>query len=96
MPQPEPTGSEDAAGSAGYEWLESAPPSSSAGERYRQWAELLKQTFGLDVEKCPSCGGRMRLLALVTEPSSVARFLRHQGEPTEVPPRAAARAPPYF
>ncbi|MEO8899928.1 MAG: hypothetical protein ABI488_00075, partial [Polyangiaceae bacterium] len=57
---------------------------------------LLKQTFGLDVEKCPSCGGRMRLLALVTDPSSVARFLRHQGEPTEVPPRAAARAPPYF
>ncbi|MEO8903941.1 MAG: hypothetical protein ABI627_20670, partial [Polyangiaceae bacterium] len=67
-----------------------------SSERYRPWAELLKRTFGVDVEKCPSCGGRMRLLALVTEPSSVARFLRHQGEPSEVPPRAAARAPPYF
>ncbi|MEO8903193.1 MAG: transposase, partial [Polyangiaceae bacterium] len=89
VPQRESAGSDAAAASAGCERPEPAPLSSSAGERYRPRAELLKQTFGLDVEKCPSCGGRMRLLALVTEPSSVARFLRHKGEPTEVPPRAA-------
>jgi len=38
----------------------------------------------------------MRLLALVTEPKNVARFLRHLGENTEAPPRAPARDPPYW
>jgi hypothetical protein len=56
------------------------------GSRYRPWAELLKRTFGIDVETCPRCGGRMRLLAVITDLASAARFLRHQGEPTE-PPR---------
>ena len=35
---------------------------------YRGWAELLKRTFDFDVLSCPSCGGRMKLLALVTSP----------------------------
>jgi hypothetical protein len=38
----------------------------------------------------------MRLLALITDPSNAARFLRHLGEPTEAPKRAPARAPPYW
>jgi hypothetical protein len=37
----------------------------------------------------------MRLLALVTETTSLARFLRHLGESTEPPPRAHARDPPF-
>ena len=43
---------------------------------YRPWAEVLKRTFGLDVLACPRCGGRMRLLAMVTEPKGVSRYLR--------------------
>jgi len=35
-------------------------------------------------------------IAFVTKPSSVARFLRHLGEPTEAPPMALARDPPYY
>jgi hypothetical protein len=50
----------------------------------------------IDVETCPRCGGPMRLLALVTEPASVARFLRHLGEPTAPPARALARDPRFF
>jgi hypothetical protein len=38
----------------------------------------------------------MRLVALVIEAQSIARFLRHLGEPTEPPVRAPARGPPYF
>jgi len=38
----------------------------------------------------------MRLLALITEPKNVARFLRHFGEPTEPPPRAPVRDPPFW
>jgi hypothetical protein len=71
-------------------------PSCKGTSRYRPWAELLRRTFGIDVETCPKCGGRVRLLALVTEPKNVARFLRHLGEPTDLPRRAPARDPPYW
>ena len=63
---------------------------------YRRWAELLMRTFGLDVLACPRCDGRMRLLALVTEPARIARALRALGEPTELPARSPARGPPYW
>ena len=58
--------------------------------------ELLKRTFGFDVLACPRCEGRMRLLAMVTDPRSVARYLRALGEPTEAPARTPARGPPYW
>jgi hypothetical protein len=38
----------------------------------------------------------MRLLAVVTDPKSVARYLRGLGEPTEAPTRAPVRGPPYW
>ena len=63
---------------------------------YRPWAELLTRTFGFDVLTCPCCSGRMKLLALVTDPTSVARYLRGIGEPTDVPKRTPARGPPYW
>jgi hypothetical protein len=63
---------------------------------YRPWAELLRRTFGFDVLACPRCDGRMRLLAMVTEPKSVAGYLRGLGEPTDGPARAPARGPPYW
>ena len=63
---------------------------------YRPWAELLARTFGVDVLTCPSCQGRMRLLAMVTDPASIARYLAAVGEATEVPRRTAARGPPYW
>ncbi|HMJ54606.1 MAG TPA: transposase [Polyangiaceae bacterium] len=62
---------------------------------YRPWAELLKRTFDFDVLQCPSCGGRMKFLALVTDSSSVARYLRAFGEPTDAPSRSPSRGPPW-
>jgi len=38
----------------------------------------------------------MKLRALITKPSSIQRFLRYLGEPTDAPTRSAARDPPYF
>jgi Putative transposase len=64
--------------------------------RYRPWAELLKRTFGLDVLECPTCHGRMKLLAMVTEPESVRRYLLRIGEPTDVPARSPSRGPPFW
>jgi transposase len=72
------------------------PPPPRGRSVYRPWAQLLKRTFGIDVEQCLRCGGRMRLSALVISVSSITRILRHLGEPTEPPARAPARGPPYF
>ncbi len=63
---------------------------------YRPWADLLRRTFGVDVLQCPKCEGRMRLLAMVTEPKGVARLLEKLGEPTDVPARSPSRGPPYW
>jgi hypothetical protein len=38
----------------------------------------------------------MRLVSLITEPDSIVRYLTHIGEPTEPPPLAPARGPPYY
>jgi hypothetical protein len=71
-------------------------PPKRGGSRYRPWAELLKRTFGVDVLECPKCKGRMKLLAVVTDPKSMERILRHLGEATEPPKREPARGPPYW
>jgi hypothetical protein len=72
--------------------------------RYHRWAELLKRTFQIDVERC-ECGdaeewskdhGRFKLRALVIEAHNIERLLRYLGEPLEPPKRAPARDPPYF
>jgi hypothetical protein len=62
---------------------------------YWPWALLMRRTFGLDVLGCPKCKGRMKLLALVIDDRSLARYLKKIGEPTEVPARAPPRGPPY-
>ena len=95
VPKPVPSEATDDAAAPCTRSPTAAPPS-APGSRYRPWAELLRKTFAVDVETCPRCGGRMRLLAVITDPQSVARFLRHRGEPTQPPARAPPRDPPYF
>ena len=53
-------------------------------------------SFAVDVLRCSACGGRMRLLAMLTQPASAARFLAVTGEATEVPSRSPSRGPPYW
>jgi hypothetical protein len=73
-----------------------AQPMSPPKGSYRGWAELLKRTFDVDVLQCPRCQGRMKLVALVIDPQSVARYLDKLGEPSELPARTASRGPPYW
>jgi hypothetical protein len=72
--------------------VESEPPRRTGG--YRPWAELLARTFAVDVLACPTCQGRLKLLAMVTDPASIARHLAAVGEATEVPLRSPSRGPP--
>ena len=59
-----------------------------------RWADLMRRTFGFDVLACPSCGGRIRLIALIEEASVIQRILAHLGLPTAIPEPRPARAPP--
>ena len=69
-----------------------APPARPVN-RYR-WAELMRRVFGHDVLRCQRCGGRRRLIALISDPFIVRRILTHLGLPAQPPPIAPARAPP--
>jgi len=58
-----------------------------------EWALLLRRTYGVDALRCPTCSGRMRVMATLTEPDTVKKILAHLGLPTEPLPRARARDP---
>lgn len=58
------------------------------------WAALLARTCGLKMEICPDCGGRMRLVAAVTDPASVKTYLEGVGLDSEIPKLKPPRAPP--
>jgi hypothetical protein len=57
-------------------------------------ATLLKRVFRIDVLLCAGCGGRMSVVAFITDRKVSARILAYLGLPTRVPPIAKARAPP--
>jgi hypothetical protein len=64
-----------------------------AAESRVDWARLLRRTFDVDVLQCANCGGRLRVLAVLTEREPVGRILTHLGLPTEAPVAARARDP---
>ena len=61
----------------------------SAKGRMR-WAQLLKRVFDIDIERCPHCGGQLKLIAAIEEPAAIARILTHLGRAAQPPPRAPA------
>ena len=60
------------------------------------WAALLARTFNLNMEVCPHCGGRMRIVAAVRDPASVKRYLDGVGLPSALPEIKPARPPPQL
>ncbi|HET8696718.1 MAG TPA: transposase [Gammaproteobacteria bacterium] len=61
------------------------------------WARRLKRVFGIEIEQCARCGGRLRVIASIEEPELIERILAHRRERGEedVPTASlGARAPP--
>ena len=61
------------------------------------WARRLKRVFGIEIEQCARCGGRLKVIASIEEPELIERILAHRRERgEEATPTAAlgARAPP--
>ena len=74
--------------------------------RHYAWADLLRHTFSIDILACGECGGRLRLLATITDTpargfrragrAAIEKILSHLGLPTDLPTPAPARAPPWL
>ena len=60
------------------------------------WAELMKRVFALDVLECPICRGSMKIIAEITQPSVIRRFLAALDLPSEPPEIEPARPPPQM
>ena len=59
----------------------------AGGRRYIPWKELLRRTFGAEII-CPSCGGPLRLIAMVKAEKSIHTILSAMHLPTG-PPKVA-------
>ena len=57
---------------------------------------MLKRVFDLDIESCPRCGGRLKIIAAIVDPQVIVKILTHLGLPARAPPRAPARPVPLF
>ena len=55
------------------------------------WASLLARVFAVDVMRCPSCGGRLGLVAVLSDPASIGRYLSGVGLAADSPAVAATR-----
>jgi hypothetical protein len=41
------------------------------------WAARLKRVFGIEIEQCARCGGRLKIIACIEEPEVIAKILVH-------------------
>jgi len=55
------------------------------------WARLLKRVFDIDIERCPRCGGNLKIIAAIEDPVVIEHILTHLGLAAQPPPRTPAR-----
>jgi hypothetical protein len=72
------------------------PPRLLATSPRVDWATLMRRTHDVDVFRCPSCGGRTRVVEVVTDKDEAAELWRaiEAGNRPEPRIRAPSRAPP--
>ena len=62
------------------------------------WARRLKRVFGIEIEHCAHCGGKLAIIASIEEPAVIAKILAHlEKTPADQFQRElplGARAPP--
>lgn len=64
-------------------------------QRAMSWAQRLKRVFAIDMETCRQCGGKLRVIASIEEPTVIERILEHLGRDAETVDLAhLSRAPP--
>jgi hypothetical protein len=56
------------------------------------WMQRLRRVFTIDISTCARCGGKVRVIAAITQPALITRILEHWAVVDA--PGAGARAPP--
>ncbi|MCD4776167.1 MAG: hypothetical protein K8S15_08995 [Candidatus Aegiribacteria sp.] len=51
--------------------------SSCSRWRRQLWAVLLKKVWDINALKCPKCGGQMKVISVIEQPSVIRRILKH-------------------
>jgi hypothetical protein len=57
------------------------------------WMQRLKRVFSIDIEKCPDCGGKLRVIACIEGPQLIRKILAHVRKRDELA-GIEARGPP--
>ena len=65
-----------------------APATPAERHRAMTWAQRLKRVFQLDLERCPHCGGPLKLIASIEDPFVMQQILRHLTAQARGPPQA--------
>ena len=55
--------------------------------------QRLKRVFAIDIETCPECGGKLRVIACIEDPPLIAKILGHVRR-REALAATTARGPP--
>jgi hypothetical protein len=50
----------------------------------------------IDIQRCPQCGGNLKIIAAIEEPVVIERVLTHPGLCAQPPPQAVARRVDIF
>jgi hypothetical protein len=62
------------------------------------WARRLKRVFGIEIERCARCDGKLKIIASIEAPEVLAKILSHleRTAPGQYQPELplGARAPP--
>ena len=63
----------------GTDWLDKRPE-----ERHRAmtWMQRLKRVFNIDIEICELCGGQVKVIASIEDPTVIALILKHLKQKT--------------
>jgi hypothetical protein len=74
-------------------WTRLAEGELYAASRRIAWGPLLKRTFAVDVQECPTCHGRLRIIGSVVDPKAARAILLQLALPTSAPVPTRARDP---